>query len=110
MGCSMVKGLIHTKVEERQWVSLEKVNQYVETKHLESAKLSLNKLHAILLQETFTSDSQKLMKSLGEENIDIMKENKAKSQIPLWDVMPDELFKYIKYDHELYNFILQCDS
>ena len=24
--------------------------------------------------------------------------------------MPDELFKYIKYDHELYNFILQCDS
>jgi len=26
MGCSTVKGLIHTKVEERELVSLEKVN------------------------------------------------------------------------------------
>jgi hypothetical protein len=88
-----------------RYLSLEKVGQYVESKHLDSAKSSVSKLYAVLLQETFDSDSQKLMESLGEENINIMKENKAKSQIPLWDTMPEELLEYIKYDNELYEFV-----
>ena len=88
-----------------RYLSLEKVDQSVELKHLNSAKSSLSELYAILLQETFSSDSQKLMESLGEKNVNIMKENKAKSQIPLWDVMPKELLEYIKYDNELYDFI-----
>lgn len=89
-----------------RYLTLDSVQGDVAPFHAQSAIEACGELRQILFQDRFSEGVAELFSGLGHPGTQDVETNRAKSDIPIWDSVPDFFEPFLVHDYTLYRNLI----
>lgn len=89
-----------------RYLTPDPVPEAIMANHVHSALNAIGMFSHVLYQDQFAQDVDTLFDDLGFPGTQEIEKNRAKSSIPLWDELPQEIEPFLTHDKALYQALL----